>query len=77
MSPGRLHERIGELLARMIFAWIEEQGTAITSTGSTTMWSESMDRGFEPDKSFYILNESAARVSDSFDASSDPPPDLD
>ncbi len=76
MSPGRLHERIGELLARMIFAWTEERNVSMLSAGSTTMRNKLLERGFEPDKSFYIQNEEHARDSDDYDAETDLPPDL-
>jgi len=40
------------------------------------MKSRLLDRGLEPDKCFYIQNESAVRDRDEYDADIDPPPDL-
>ncbi len=76
MSPGRLHERIGEILAQMICVWTEVNSIPRSSGGSTTMKDKLIDRGLEPDKCFYIQNEAAVRKRDAYDASVDPPPDL-
>ena len=76
VSPGRLHERIGAILARIVCAWTEMRGIAMLSGGSTTMKHPLINRGLEPDKCFYIQNEFAVRHSDTYDAVSDPPPDL-
>lgn len=76
MSPSRLHERIGDLLAQMVHAWTEIKEIPRLSGGSTTMKSRFLGRGLEPDKSFYIQNESVVRNSDEYDADEDPPPDL-
>ena len=76
MSPGKLHERISELLAQMVCVWTEEHNIPRQSAGSTTMRSKLVERGFEPDKSFYLQNEQRVRTSDHYDPATDPPPDL-
>jgi len=76
MAPLRRHERIAEILGRLVFAWTEDRQIACMSGGSTTMKSRLLDRGLEPDKCFYIQNESAVRDRDEYDADIDPPPDL-
>jgi len=76
MTPSRRHERIAEILGRLVFAWTEEKQIACLSGGSTTMKSRLLDRSLEPDKCFYIQNETAARDRDEYDADIDPPPDL-
>jgi len=76
MAPLRRHERIAEILGRLVFAWTEDRQIACLSGGSTTMKSRLLDRGLEPDKCFYIQNESAVRDRDEYDADIDPPPDL-
>jgi len=76
MAPSRRHERIAEILGRLVFAWTEDRQIACLSGGSTTMKSRLLDRGLEPDKCFYIQNESAVRDRDEYDADIDPPPDL-
>lgn len=40
------------------------------------MKSRLLERGLEPDKCFYIQNESTVRDRDEYDADIDPPPDL-
>ena len=76
MAPSRRHERIAEILGRLVFAWTKDRQVACLSGGSTTMKSRLLDRGLEPDKCFYIQNEAAVRDRDEYDADIDPPPDL-
>ena len=76
MAPSRRHERIAEILGRLVFAWTEDRQIACLSGGSTTMKSRLSERGLEPDKCFYIQNEAAVRDRDEYDADIDPPPDL-
>src|SRR5918999_809823 len=54
MSPSKLHERIAELLARLILVWTEEFGIAMQSCGSMTFKRKDLKKGFEPDKCYYI-----------------------
>ena len=44
--------------------------------GSTTFNREDLERGFEPDASFYIRNEALIRGKRRIDLNVDPPPDL-
>lgn len=76
MAPSRRHERIAEILGRLVFVWTEDRQIACLSGGSTTMKSRLLERGLEPDKCFYIQNEAAVRDRDEYDADIDPPPDL-
>ncbi len=76
MSPSRLHERIAELIGRLISTYTECESIPILSGGSTTMKSKLLNRGLEPDKCYYIQNEAAVRQSERYDAQTDPPPDL-
>ncbi len=76
MSPSRLHERIAELLGRLIATYTEVESIPILSGGSTTMRDKLRKRGLEPDKCYYIQNEAVARVSDVYDALTHAPPDL-
>ena len=76
MAPSRRHERIAEILGRLVFAWTEDKQIACLSGGSTTMKSRLLERGLEPDKCFYIQNEASVRDRDEYDADIDPPPDL-
>ncbi len=76
MSPSRLHQRIAELIGRLIATYTECESIPILSGGSTTMKSKLHNRGLEPDKCYYIQSEAAVRQSDRYDAQADPPPDL-
>jgi Uma2 family endonuclease len=76
MSPSKLHERISELLGRLILAWTEEHGIAVQSCGTMTFQREDLEKALEPDKCYYILHEAAVRDREELDLSIDPPPDL-
>ena len=51
-------------------------GVPILSVGGTTYRRNDLERGFEPDASFYIQNEAQIRDRPEIDLSVDPPPDL-
>ncbi len=76
MSPSRAHERIAELIGQLVIIWTEIYNIPRLSGGSPTMKSELLKRGLEPDKCYYIQHEASARLSDHYDAQTDPPPDL-
>lgn len=76
MSPSRMHERIAELIGRLIATYTECKSIPMLGGGSMTMKSKLLNRGLEPDKCYYIQNEAAVRGSDRYDAQTDPPPDL-
>jgi Uma2 family endonuclease len=76
MSPLRMHERYSALIGRMIEAITQLLKIRAVAARSTTLRSELLDRGLEPDQSYYLA--SAARISDweRVDLSVEPPPDL-
>lgn len=74
MSPSKLHERIAELMGRMIAVWTEERGIRIQGCGAVTF--QRQPKGLEPDRCYYIQNEKAVRRHDELDLERDPPPDL-
>ena len=78
MSPSFEHEQISEIMAELVGELAVELEIDLVGAGSTTFKHESLSRGFEPDKSFY-LSENAALVRSKkridLDAG-DPPPDL-
>ncbi len=76
MSPSKLHERISELIGQMVLVWTDVFEIPRLSAGSTTIHKELLQRGFEPDKSFYLEHEADVRARDEFDPNIDPPPDL-
>lgn len=75
MSPSSRHERLNNILARLLEAFSEERGIDIVGTGSTTFKSQLKERGLEPDKSYYVQNEAGVRGKD-IDLTVDPPPEL-
>lgn len=54
MSPGRSHERIKKLLARMLEAWALEVGVRVEGVGSWTLKREAWQRGVEPDECYLV-----------------------
>ena len=51
-------------------------GIPILSAGSTTFRRKDLERGFEPDASFYVQNEARVRDRREVDLTVDPPPDV-
>ncbi|HEV3236161.1 MAG TPA: Uma2 family endonuclease [Gemmataceae bacterium] len=76
MTVSQVHERIGELLGRLLSVLTLELGIPWLSAGSTTFDREDVEKGLEPDKCYYIENEPLIRPKDKVDLSIDPPPDL-
>ena len=76
MTPLLPHESAKCGIDRLIFILCEELGLNLRSTGSLTLKREDLDRGAEPDISFYIHNESLIRNKENINLSQDPPPDL-
>jgi Uma2 family endonuclease len=76
MSPSKLHEQFGHLLGRLIDAWSEESGVDIQGCGTMTCSREDLEKGFEPDKCYYVANEALMRDKAELDLAVDPPPDL-
>jgi Uma2 family endonuclease len=76
MSPSPKHEGIASILARLIAVWTEELNIRIRSLGEMTCSRKDIDRGFEPDKCYYVQNEPRMWDKMDIDLSVDPPPDL-
>jgi Uma2 family endonuclease len=76
MSPLKSHEWIKKLIGRFVAMMAWDQKISIQSVGSMTVTSDLMERGFEPDESYYIGNESKVRGKMQFEPDVDPPPDL-
>jgi Uma2 family endonuclease len=76
MSPSKLHQKITEVIGRLILTFTEELRIDIESVGSTTFKRQDMNRGFEADKCFYIQHAKQVRVHDEIDLTVHPPPDL-
>ena len=54
MTPLPIHERYKSLFGRLIETLTEELDLDLYSFGSTTLGREVLDRGLEPDESFYL-----------------------
>lgn len=76
MSPLMPRERDNRQLERLIFTLVEEMGLNILSVGSMTCKREDLERGAEPDSSYYIQDEPQVRNKEAIDLAQDPPPDL-
>ena len=76
MAPSFNHEHVADLLADVVKAVAEAQGLDVVPAGSTTFKREDVERGFEPDASFYLQQAAAVRGHTTIDLDVDPPPDL-
>jgi Uma2 family endonuclease len=76
MAPSFAHERPTHLLTQIIDILAEVRGLDLLGAGATTFKREDMQRGFEPDASFYIQHAAAVRNNTDIDLDVDPPPDL-
>jgi Uma2 family endonuclease len=70
------HELYDRLLAFVVETLADTMGLEYRSTGAATFKREDLQRGFEPDSSYYPQNEPRVRGKLHFDFSVDPPPDL-
>lgn len=76
MSPHKAHENPNRLIEAFIGVLCEELGLEISRTGSLTLTRDDLEKGGEPDSSYYIQNELLVRDKEKIDLSEDPPPDL-
>lgn len=76
MTLSHLHEFIKMLMHDFLTILTDEFEVPRKSGGSTTFRREDLDRGLEPDQSYYLQNEPLVRGKDDLDLSVDPPPDL-
>lgn len=76
MTPLMPHENSNRLIEVFVGVLCEELGLEIKRAGSLTMTRDDLERGAEPDSSYYIQNESLVRDKENIDLTSDPPPDL-
>lgn len=73
--PSDLHEVINRLLARIVGVLAEELDLPLKEFGSVTLNRPDLNKGAEPDSSFYIQNSDRIRGT-RIDITVDPPPDL-
>jgi Uma2 family endonuclease len=76
MTTSLEHERAKKLLARLLETVTEEVDIDILGAGSMTYRREDLDRGFEPDESYWLQHEAQMRDRVDIDLTRDPPPDL-
>ncbi|MDF5712465.1 MAG: Uma2 family endonuclease [Rhizonema sp. NSF051] len=76
MSPLLPHENSNRLIEAFIVVMCEELGLEIKRTGSLTLTRDDLEKGGEPDSSYYIQNESLVRDKENINLATDPPPDL-
>ena len=76
MSPRLEHDACNRTLASIVEIVLGELEVDFINSGSTTFKLEAIERGFEPDSSFYIQNVDRIRGKKTVDMEVDPPPDL-
>ncbi len=70
------HETPNRTLAALAEAVAVETGKDLLRTGSTTFKRKDLEKGFEPDSSFYQRDIALVRGRDEIDLETDPPPEL-
>jgi Uma2 family endonuclease len=76
MAPSFKHEQAADLLADIVKVVAEARSIDVVPAGSTTFKREDVERGFEPDASFYVQHAANIRGHTTIDLAVDPPPDI-
>lgn len=76
MTPLMPHENSNRLIEVFVGVLCEELGLEVKRTGSLTLTRDDLERGGEPDSSYYIQNEALVRGKEKIDLAVDPAPDL-
>ena len=78
MSPAQRHEKSKVVVHELLMSIGYELGVLLTCIASTTLKREPIERGAEPDDSFYIQNapRAIANQDENLDLETEPPPDL-
>jgi Uma2 family endonuclease len=76
MVPLPEHEKAKEIIGDIIKILLDRLNIDYDSLGSTTLKSERMTQGVEPDACFYIQNQVLVLGKNRLDMNVDPPPDL-
>lgn len=76
MTPLMPHENSNRMIEGFVVVLCEELGLEYKRAGSLTLKRDDLERGGEPDSSYYIQNESLVRGKENIDLEIDPPPDL-
>jgi len=76
MPLSHRHERYKEFIIRLVGGMTEELEIELVTAGSTTLQREDLERGVEPDTSFFIQHAAQMIGRDTHDLFTDPPPDI-
>lgn len=76
MVPLPEHEKAKEIIGDIVKTLLNELSINYDALGSTTLKSEKMSQGVEPDSCFYIQNQAAIIGKNRINLSVDPAPDL-
>ncbi len=76
MTPLMPHENSNRLIEGLVVVLCEELSLEVKRAGSLTLTRDDLERGGEPDSSYYIQNEFLVRSNEKIDLAFDPPPDL-
>jgi Uma2 family endonuclease len=76
MVPLPEHEKAKEIIGDVIKILLDRLNIDYDALGSTTLKSERMTQGVEPDACFYIQNQALVLGKSRLDINIDPPPDL-
>lgn len=76
MTTGLQHEKLVRLLEALINMLALALGIDVESAGETTYQRADLQRGFEPDGSYYLTHIATIRTKERLDLSVDPAPDL-
>jgi Uma2 family endonuclease len=75
--PGKKHEKVKTIVARLLEAYSDEVGIDAEDLGSMTFKQKKKKKGLEPDECYYVQNiAKVAEMQDEFDPAKDSPPDL-
>jgi Uma2 family endonuclease len=76
MTLSTLHEVLSRFYNDLLVVLADEFDLPFASCGSMTCDREDLNRGVEPDESYYLVNAPAVRARKQIDLTIDPPPDL-
>lgn len=76
VTPSYEHEHVENIVTRVAEALMNARRQDYAPAGSTTFKSAGLERGFEPDASYYVEHAARVRGLTRIDLETDPPPDL-
>ncbi|MEH2374483.1 Uma2 family endonuclease [Nostoc sp.] len=76
ITPQMPHENSNRVIEAFVGVLCQELGWEIKRAGSLTLTRDDLQKGAEPDSSYYIQNEALVREQENIDLAIDPPPDL-